>query len=189
MKRLVGPLVAFALIALGAGAARADIIAAYLQGEGGLSSASADNGNRTGSPSSGNAGLGLQLGARILIFEGYVDYDNFGDGAAVSRGIIGLRGGFGTSGLRLVLRGGVGGLAEQGGALTARMPGVPDRHGFVARAGASLEAKVATALWAGIGLDSEAFTIATTTGGSLSNNAVHGTDLFATFRLLFEIGI
>ncbi|MEA2697165.1 MAG: hypothetical protein QOI66_1436 [Myxococcales bacterium] len=52
-----------------------------------------------------------------------------------------------------------------------------------------MEAKVATALWAGIGLDSEAFTIATTTGGSLSNNAVHGTDLFATFRLLFEIGI
>ena len=108
--RFLGPIGAFALVMLAAGAARADLVAIYLQGEGGLSSASAETGDRGSSPTSGSPALGLQLGVRALVFEGYLDYDRFADSVAVSRGIVGLRGGFGTSGLRLVLRAGVGGL-------------------------------------------------------------------------------
>ena|SRR5579872_1992599 len=191
MKRLLGSLlVAGTLLAVAVRPARADIVAVYLQGQGGLSSASGDTANHASSPSSGSPALGLQLGLRALIFEGYVDYDRFGDGVGVQRGIFGLRGGFGTTGLRLVLRGGVGGLLEQGGALTDRLPGVPDRRGVVARAGASLEGKVATALWLGAGLDAEAFSVAPSTSGIFSgSNTVHGTDVFASLRLLFELGI
>jgi hypothetical protein len=91
------------------------------------------------SPTSGSPMPGLQVGVRALVFEGYLDHDRFAESGAVSRGIVGLRGGFGTSGLRLVLRAGVGGLVEEGGALSERLPGVPDRRGFVALAGVSLE--------------------------------------------------
>lgn len=188
MKRLLGPIIAGALLLATAGAARADVVAVYLQGQGGLSSASGENGTRTNNPSSGSPALGLQLGARLLIFEGYLNYDRFGEDVAVSRAILGLRGGFGTSGLRLVLRGGIGGLVEQGGALTARLPGVPERRGAVARAGAALEGRVAPALWLGAGIDSEVFYIAPP-GGLFGSSAVQGSDIFASLHLLFELGI
>ena len=189
MKRLLGPIIAGVLLLGSAGAARADVVAVYLQGQGGLSSASGENNNRSSNPSAGAPALGLQLGARLLIFEGYVNYDRFGEDVAVSRAILGLRGGFGTSGLRLVLRGGVGGMVEQGGALTARLPGVPERRGVVARAGAALEGRVATDLWFGAGLDSEVFYIAPSSGSLFGSEAVQGSDIFASLHLLFELGI
>jgi hypothetical protein len=80
-------------------------------------------------------------------------------------------------------------LVEEGGALTERLPGVPDRRGFVARAGASLEGRLANNFWLGAGLDTEAFTLGTSTGGAFGSSSVHGTDLFASLRLLFELGI
>jgi hypothetical protein len=190
MKRLVISLVAFALLAGTAGAARADILAVYLQGQGGISSSTPEGATQSMAPSSGNPGLGLTLGARALIFEGYLDYISFGEGATVSRGILGLRAGLGLGGLRLVLRAGAGGLIEKGGALTERLPTSLERHGFVARAGASLEARFAPMLWGGLGLDAEAFTLGNTTGGSIDGrNSVQGTDIFASLRLLFELGI
>ncbi len=191
MKRLLGPIIAGALLFAGIlarpGSARADVVAVYLQGQGGLSSASNENGSRTSNPSAGSPALGLSLGARLLIFEGYLNYDRFGEDVAVSRAVVGLRGGFGTSGLRLVLRGGVGGMVEEGGALPARLPGVPNRRGVVARAGAALEGRVATALWLGAGLDSEVFYISP--GSLFSSEAVQGSDIFASLHLLFELGI
>ena len=187
MRRLLAPLIGAALLLAGAGVARADLAAVYLQGQGGLSSASAENGSHSSNPSSGVGALGLQLGARLLIFEGYVNYDRFGEDVAVERAILGLRGGFGTSSLRLVLRGGVGGMIEQGGALTVREPGVPNRRGVVARAGAALEGRLATALWLGAGIDSEVFYVSS--GSLFGDNAVQGSDIFASLHLLFELGI
>ncbi|HVR64035.1 MAG TPA: hypothetical protein VMU50_19175 [Polyangia bacterium] len=186
MKRVLAPLIVGALLLVTGGMARADVVAVYLQGQGGLSSASAENGSHSGSPSSGVGVLGLQLGARLLLFEGYVNYDRFGEDVAVSRAILGLRGGFGTSSLRLVLRGGVGGMVEQGGALTVREPGVPNRRGVVARAGAALEGRLASALWLGAGIDSEVFYIAP--GSLFGSNAVQGSDILASLHLLFELG-
>ena len=190
MKRLIAPVIVLALALAWAGRARADIIAAYLQGQGGVSSASPEGARTSGqSSSSDNTGLGLTLGMRVLIFEGYVDHTRFGEGQSASRGIVGVRAGIGTEGLRLVLRAGVGALVERGGALTERIPTSLERTGGVARAGASLEAKLATALWGGIGLDGEAFTLGNTAGEAFGSNAVRGTDLFASLRLLFEVGI
>jgi hypothetical protein len=98
--------VAAALTLLASSAARAEIVAAWAEGHGGMASNSANSEVATG-------GLGFQLGARLLILESYLDHTRFGEGASISRGVIGLRGGFGGRDLRLVLRGGLGVVEER----------------------------------------------------------------------------
>jgi hypothetical protein len=123
-----------------------------------------------------------------LIFEGYFDYTTFGEGANVSRGIVGLRGGFGTRDVRLVLRAGGGVIEEAGGALTGRLPGTPDRRGVVGRVGAAIEGRVAPLLLVGFGIDGERFALPGPTG-RLSSDAVTGSSIFAKLHLMFEIGV
>jgi hypothetical protein len=166
---------AVALVLLASTPARADIAAVYAQGHGGSSSAAGVN----------ESGLGYRFGARLLIFEGYVEHTGFGDGAAVNRGVLGLRAGIGPDRLRLVLRAGGGMLGEQGGALTGMRLLTPERWGPVARAGVALEGKLAPMFYLGAGIDGEAFRLPAVAGA----DSVVGTDVFLNLHLLFELGV
>src|SRR5262245_36046758 len=108
LTKLSAAIAVAAVIALASWPARADVAAVYAEGHGGSSAAAGVS----------EAGLGYRFGARLLIFEGYFDHTGFGDGASVSRGILGLRAGIEVAKLRLVLRAGGGLLEERGGALT-----------------------------------------------------------------------
>jgi hypothetical protein len=172
------------LLVLGAAAtARAEVAAVWAEGQGGVGNAGAQPG---GAPA-----LGFRLGARLLIFEGYLDRSDFGSGVAATRGIVGLRAGFGSDDTRLVLRAGGGVLHEDGGAVTGRTPGMPDRSGPVARAGAAIETRVAPAFLLGLGLDAETFWLPAAGSPSLvgARNDVVGSDVFMNLHLTFELGI
>lgn len=175
--------VALAVVLAAAPAARADVAAVYAEGHGGFESAGA-----TPPDTSSPGGIGFRVGARLLIFEGYYDYTDFGGGAAVSRGILGLRGGFGTHDVRLVLRAGGGVIDERGGALTGSSRDYSSRVGAVGRIGAAVEARLAPMLLLGMGVDGETFVLS---GPALPNTsgAVVGSDVFANLHLMFEIGL
>lgn len=189
-------------VVLGAGgrAARADIAAAYIQGYGGLSSpqsSAAPSGGALGPAASGDTagGVGVQAGARLLIFEGYGDYTAFGSGQSVLRGIVGLRGAVGLGGFRLVLRGGGGLLDERGGVLTGRAADGTgnERIGVVARAGVALERQLAPLLLGGLGVDGEIFNLGSPNGTTIhtdgTSDRLSGADIFLSLHLKFEIGI
>jgi hypothetical protein len=108
---------------------------------------------------------------------------NFGQNVAVSRGIFGVRGGFGTDGMRLVLRGGVGAIHEENGALTGPY-GAPSRTGAVARVGAAIEGRISPMLYLGFGVDGERYRFPAS-----SYAPQWGTDVLASLRLTFELGI
>jgi hypothetical protein len=158
--------------------AHAEVAAAWAQGHGGMNAPS-ESGGAMG-------GLGFQLGARLLLFEGYLDHTSFGEGASVTRGIFGLRGGIGGQNTRLVLRAGVGAIQDQSGALTGRDPGLPERRGGVARAGVALETHVAPLLLAGFAIDGERFVLANPGPGA---GYTQGSDIFASLHLMFELGL
>jgi hypothetical protein len=166
-----------------AGAARANTAAVWAEGQGGF-----DSPSLAGNPAT--PALGLRLGARVLIFEGYVDHAGFGDGAAVTRGIVGLRGGFGSGDTRLVLRAGAGVLDEEGGAVTGHLVGTPDRRGAVGRIGGAVETKLSSDFLLGLGLDGETFSLpnAGVTATTGSRNVI-GSDVFANLHLTFELGV
>jgi hypothetical protein len=175
------------VVTLFAKPARADLIAAYAQGHGGLGNNEGGSRASDGSSSGLAPALGFQLGARVLIFEGYYDRTSFGSGAAVSRGILGLRFGVGSGHLRLVLHGGGGVVTEQGGALTGLRLGMVERNGIVARAGVALEQRLAPLIWGGAAVDGEAFSLAAAT--SSSGPRASGQDLFFSLYLKFELGV
>jgi opacity protein-like surface antigen len=173
MKKLLLAAVAAVTLAFSAAPASAKVAAVYATGQGGLQNNGATD-----------PGLGFELGGRVLIFDGYIDYTGFGQGQSVSRGILGLRGGFGGGGYRLVLRGGAGTIHEDGGALTGPL-GAPARTGGVARIGAAFEGAVNPLLYLGFGVDGETYKFADNALGIPSE----GSDIFATLRLTFELGI
>ena len=187
MKVIAATMVGLVALVGAAGTSRADIVAAFADGHGGISSQGGTT-NPDGTSSSAT-GLGFRLGARVLIFEGYYDYTGFGSGSSVSRGILGVRGGFGTNKLRLVLRAGGGIIGEEGGALTGRALGAPDRRGAVGRIGAAVEARVAPLLLMGVGVDGERFVLPATGGPYGTVGAVTGSNVFAKLYILFELGI
>ncbi len=177
---------AVSLGALAVGAprvARADVAAVYAEGHGGVTT-----GGATGPADTSSGGLGFRLGARVLIFEGYYDYTDFGAGAAISRGIGGLRAAFGGHDVRLVLRAGAGVISESGGALTGNSLDLGTHTGAVGRIGAALEAQVAPAVLVGFGIDGETFAFGAPSrpGG---DGLTTGSDVFANLHLTFELGI
>ena len=188
MKKLVtGALAVVAVIALGAPSARADVVAVYLGGYGGLSSH--PSGDARSTSSSLTPGLGLELGARLLIFDGYINRAEFFDGRGVTRAIAGLRTGLDIAGARLILRAGAGVVFEQGGALTGA--DARDRHGLVARAGVAIERRLTPKVFAiGVAVDGEYFAL-DTVGSEFSSLNVrnYGSDVLASLRLQFEVGI
>lgn len=179
-------------------AARADVVAAYLEGYGGISSPqSSDLGGGAATATAGTAtALGVQAGARLLIFEAYGDHTVFGAGTSVSRGILGLRGAIELGGFRLVLRGGGGVLQERGGALLGQSNGVSDRSGLVARGGIALERRLAPTLLGGLGMEGEVFNLTNAASSDSGpavvraiNDRVSGADIFFSLHLKFEVGI
>jgi len=164
-------------------AARADVAAVYAEGHGGVAT-----GGGTGLADSSPAGVGFRLGARVLIFEGYYDYTDFGRDAAIGRGIGGLRAAFGAHDVRLVLRIGGGVISESGGALSGNNLDLGTHTGAVGRVGAALEAQVAPAFLVGLGIDGESFVFAEPSGPG--NAGVYtGSDVFANLHLTFELGL
>jgi hypothetical protein len=189
--------VAFTVAGIGReSAARADVVAAYLEGYGGISSPqSSDGAGGAATATAGTAtGLGVQAGARLLIFEAYGDHTVFGAGSSVSRGILGLRGAIGLGGFRLVLRGGGGVMEERGGALLGQTYGATDRTGVVARAGLALERRLAPTLLGGLGVEGEVFNLGTAAGSGPAviraiDDRLSGADIFFSLHLKFEVGI
>jgi len=173
MKKLMLSFVAAVTLVLVASRADAKVAAVYAAGHGGMQN------NGTSEP-----GLGFMLGARLLIFDGYVDYTGFGQGESVSRGVLGLRGGFGSGDFRLVLRAGGGTIHEERGALTGPA-GAPSRTGGVARLGAALEGEINPVLYLGFAVDGESYLFANNNLGI----PTQGSDIFASLRLTFELGI
>jgi hypothetical protein len=173
MKKRLVALVAASAMGLFARPASAKIAAVYASGQGGFQS--------TGNT---DPGLGFELGARVLLFDGYFDYMSFGDDQTVSRGIFGLRGGIGTPAFRLVLRAGAGAIHEERGALTNALA-APSRTGGVARLGASVEGRINPLFWLGFGVDGETYRFADNSVGAPS----HGEDVLASLKLMFELGI
>lgn len=195
--RVLGPAAAVFLVTILAGerAARADLLAAYLQGHGGISSVQVDGvaGQRPGSAPA----LGFQAGVRLLGLEVYGDYTSFGSGAAVQRGILGLRLGFGVRDTRLELRAGGGLIGEYGGALVGPVAAA-NRIGVVGRVGVDLEKRLSEALLLGFGVTAESFTLDNSDnvagidmgGGGLQRHGwIRGSDIFASLHLKFEVGI
>src|SRR4051794_8457784 len=84
---------------LGGGAAGGGVAAGWVEGQGGMEASGSAEG-AGGGGGGAHGGIGFQLGARLLIFEGYVDHTAYGGDAAATRGILGLRGGFGSHDLR-----------------------------------------------------------------------------------------
>jgi hypothetical protein len=171
--------------------ARADVIAGFVQGQGGLSSTDTTTSTRTSSLSASSGlvpGLGFQVGARLLFVEGYYDRTAFGSGASVQRGIVGVRGKIGLGDFHLVLRAGAGILTEHGGAISGSAQG-GDRRGAVGRAGVALEKRLTRGeLIAGIGLDGEVFSLETPSTPNVADTTFGG-DLFLSLHLRFELGI
>lgn len=186
MKVTAFAITVLALPFAAAGLARAEVAAAFAEGQG-------TEGSGSGAAGAGLTGLGYRLGARVLVFEGYLDHTAFGDGAAVTRGIFGLRGGFGSKEVRLVLRAGAGVLEEDGGAVTGRAPGMTERRGPVGRVGGAIEARLSSLFLLGLGVDGETFLLpaggTSLSTASVNTGAVTGTDVFANLHLTFELGV
>jgi hypothetical protein len=173
MKKLIVGVVAAVVVAFAAPRAEAKIAALYGGGFAGFLSEDTHE-----------AGLGLTAGARIFIFDGYLDYTSFAPHESVSRAILGLRAGFGSR-LRLVLRTGVGTLYEERGALVGTT-GAPSRTGGCVRGGAAIEgAVVPAAFYLGFGIDAEHYEFRDNNIGVPTD----GSDIFAAMRATFEVGI
>jgi hypothetical protein len=189
MKAITGTMVGLVALLGAASAARADVAALFADGHGALASNPGAGESTGGNGNQSTAGLGYGVGARLLIFEGYYDHTGFGGGAGVSRGILGLRGGFGSKDARLVLRAGAGVIEEQGGALSGRIAGMPERSGSVGRLGAAFEGRVSPMFLVGIGVDGETFSLPAAAGPFGSASSTVGSDIFANMHLLFELGV
>jgi hypothetical protein len=173
MTKALSSLVVAGMVALFAGRAEASLIAVYGSAHGGVQKATETN-----------LGGGVEVGARLLLLDAYLDYTAFSKSESVSRGIFGVRGGVSVSDFRLVLRAGVGGIHEESGALSGHS-GAPGRTGGVARAGAGFEWILNRFVYLGVGVDVEAFRFANNSLGI----PVQGSDVFAALRLTFELGI
>jgi hypothetical protein len=172
------------LVAATAGTARADILSVYLQGHGGYGGGETSQLAPGGDEPSMGPALGLQLGARVLFLEGYVDRTSFHRGP-VTRGILGLHTNLGLGSLDLRLRAGAGLISDEDGALdNAIMPTGMTRTGAVGRAGVALEGSVAPMLVLGLGLDGEYYVVR-----AEDDQVSTGSDVFGSAYLRFTFGI
>jgi hypothetical protein len=185
-------LAAFLTLAVFARPARADLLAAYIQGYGGVSNADSSVSSAASSSSGRQGALGVQAGARILFLELYGDYTTLGDGMAIERAILGLRVGLDvTSKTRIELRLGGGAIGEEGGALTGPANAPPHRVGVVGRAGINLEHQLVDMgrLMGGVGINAETFAMAPADNPTLPQGWISGGDVLASLHLKFELGI
>lgn len=166
------------------GTAGADTAGVYLRGHGGYSGGSASELEPGGADPALGPVLGAEVGANIMLFNAYLNYDRYLDHGSVTRGILGLTAGLGFAGWRLSGRIGGGILWER----SDRIVGVEDHSGVVARAGAAFDRRISSGLWLGVGIEGEYFALRPTP--MEVESSVHtGADVFASLRLSFELGL
>ena len=163
-------------------AAHADTAGIYLRGHGGYGGASVEEpgGNE---PSLGMV-IGGELGAKILLFNAYVNYDRYLDHGSITRGILGLTSDIELAGWRLSGRIGAGLMMEK----ETLFGGDLDHTGVVARIGVAFDRRLSAGLWLGVGVEAEYFALKP--DGDMVESTVHtGADIFGSLRLSFELGI
>jgi hypothetical protein len=167
--------------------AGADTAGVYLRGHGGYSGGSAGELRPGGEEPSLGPVLGGELGANIMLFNGYVNYDRYLNHGSVIRGVAGLTGGLGFAGFRLTGRVGAGLMLERGDVFG----GAADHTGVVARAGLAFDRRISSGLWLGVAIDAEYFALKPSESDATNvESSVHsGADIFASLRLSFELGI
>jgi hypothetical protein len=187
--RTAAALAASAALLLHAGAARADVVAMWLQAHGGVGGTDTSELAPGGDEASLGGALGLQAGLRFFLLEGYVDRQLLLRGGSLTRAILGLRGALSFADVRLVARGGLGRMTETRGALIdGDLPGLT-REGWTARLGAAVEMEVRPMLLVGFGLDGEYYVL----DNDDPRFAIHpdldtGFAVFGTARVTFELG-
>jgi hypothetical protein len=134
---------AITLLSLRPAVTHADVLSIYVQGHGGMSGDM--QGATSGSDGTG-AALGVEAGAKLLFFDGYVDYDALLPGGTVLRTIVGTRIELTLYGFRLALR--------AGGGLRRASASSPE-SAFVTRTGVALDRKISDRLLVGLGIDGE----------------------------------
>src|SRR6185369_14930301 len=77
MKSIAAVMVGLAGLVVATSTARADTVALFADGHGGIASGGA---SETSAAAPSTAGLGYRLGARVLLLEGYFDHTGFGGG-------------------------------------------------------------------------------------------------------------
>jgi hypothetical protein len=186
MKRWSGVLVVGCVLA-GAAPARAESFSLYLQGQGGFGGNTASELMPDGSqsPSPGPA-LGVEAGARAFFLDAYVNRDAYLHGGTVTRAILGVEGDVGLVGFRVSLRLGAGLLYQKDGALDGMTAG--EENGLVGRVGAALEKSISSRFLVGLGLDGEFYQLRPSFGDG-TQGPRSGTDVLATLRIRFELGL
>jgi hypothetical protein len=148
---------AILLIGLGAleATAGAQTAGVYLRGHGGVSGGSAGELEPGGEEPALGTVLGAELGANLMLFNGYVNYDRYLQHGAVTRAVLGLTTGVGFSGWRLSGRLGAGLMLERNDVFG----GDADHTGVVARAGAAFDRWISAGLWLGVAVDAEYYAL------------------------------
>jgi hypothetical protein len=158
---------AITVLSLRPAVTHADTLSIYVQGHGGMSGA------MQGSDGTG-AALGVEAGAKLLFFDGYVDYDALLPSGTVLRTIVGTRIELTMYGFRLALRAGGG---------VRRASASSPESALVTRAGAALDRKISDRLLVGLGIDGE-HPYALSQAGQMPPRS----DVVVTLRVTFQIG-
>jgi hypothetical protein len=163
---------AITLLSLRPAVTHADVLSIYVQGHGGMSG---DMQGATSGSDGPGAALGVEAGAKLLIFDGYVGYDALLPGGTVLRTIVGTRMELTLFGFRLALRAG-GGLR--------RASGSSAESALVARAGVALDRKISDRLLVGLGIDRE-LPYALSQAGPMPPKP----DLVIALRVTYQLGL
>jgi hypothetical protein len=165
--------------------AHADTAGIYLRGHGGYGGASVEELPPGGDEPGLGPVIGGEVGANILLFNAYLNYDRYLDHGSITRGILGLASDLELGGWRLSGRLGAGLMMEK----NTLFAGDLDHTGVVARIGAAFDRRVSAGFWIGVGVDAEYFALKPD-GDSMVESEVHtGADIFASLRVSFELGI
>jgi hypothetical protein len=165
-------------------AAEAQTAGLYLRGHGGYSGGSVGELQPGGDDPALGPVLGAEVGANIMLFNGYLNHDRYLDHGSVTRAVLGLSSGIGFSGWRLTGRVGAGLLLERGDVFG----GAADHTGVVARIGAAFDRRISSGLWMGVAIDAEYFALRPS-AEEVESSVHSGADIFASLRLSFELGI
>jgi hypothetical protein len=187
MNKLVFACVLF--LGAGGGAARADVFSLYLQGHGGYAGGAASDlvPGSDGRDAQGPI-LGLEGGARVTIFDGYLTEDEYLRGGSVTRAVAGLVGSAQIARWRLTVRAGAGLLFEKGGPLEHE-PNMPDQSGVVARLGGSFDRLLGNGFLLGFGIDGEYYGLHASDAGLTPGDWRTGSDITGSVHLAFELGL
>jgi hypothetical protein len=160
--------------------AHADTAGIYLRGHGGYGGASVEELQPGGEEPGLGPVIGGEVGANIMLFNAYLNYDRYLDHGSITRGILGLASDLELGGWRLSGRLGAG--------LNTLFGGDLDHTGVVARIGAAFDRRISPGFWIGVGVDAEYFALKP--DGDMVESEVHtGADIFASLRVSFELGI